>query len=164
MKWVTLFLPFLLFAGVPDTLLFGVGAYDFYRPKHRTTEFDLEYRFQTPPLYRWLILRPVLGAMASVRGSGYLYGGINFDLRVGSLFVVPGFAAGYYFRGRGKDLGYALEFRSGVEVAWQFPDYRRLGIHFYHLSNAHLGHKNPGEESLVFFYDIPIDKLFPIRN
>lgn len=141
----------------------ATGVYDLLREKHRTWEFEMEYKFLTPWLpspLRAVDFRPLLGAMATVRGSGYLYGGINFDIRLGSrVYFAPGFALGYYWQGDGKSLGYPLEFRSGVELGWRSEDGYRFGVHFYHLSNASLGWKNPGEESLVLFYDIPISRI-----
>lgn len=103
--------------------------------------------------------------MGTARGSGYLYAGLNFDLLIQERLVLsPGFAAGYYWQGGGKDLGFPLEFRTGVELSYVFADQYRLGVHFYHLSNASLGRRNPGEESFVFFYDIPIVKGFPFHT
>jgi hypothetical protein len=149
----------------PDCLSFATGVFDLWRPKWRTWEFDAEYKFylkclETP--YQGFNIRPLLGLMATAEGSFYIYGGINLDLIFfDHLLFAPGFAAGYYNHGKGKNLGYPLEFRSGIELAWQFSDWRRLGIHFYHISNASLGNRNPGEESLVLFYDIPLVKGFP---
>lgn len=165
-KWLFLILFSSAFAaGPPDYLSFATGAFDFYRVKNRTWEFDAEYKFHVRWMkspYRWLEFRPLLGLMATARGSAYVYAGLNFDiLFFDHLLIAPGFAAGYYARGGGKNLGYPLEFRSGIELGWLFDNEYRLGVHFYHLSNASLGHKNPGEESLLLFYDIPLCKGFP---
>lgn len=156
-----------LFAGncPPDLLSFGIGAYDFYRDRYRTFEFEIEYKlhvkaFKSPN--RYLEFRPLIGVMATAKGTFYGYIGLNFDLLFFEhLHFAPGFAAGYFTPGKGKHLGYPLEFRSGVELGWQFSDWHRLGLHFYHLSNASLGNRNPGEESLALFYDIPLVKGFP---
>ena len=51
-----------------------------------------------------------------------------------------------YGEGDGKDLGHAIEFRSGIEVAYRFDDYSRLGLSFTHISNAGLDERNPGVE------------------
>ena len=170
MKKTLLFLLYPLFvigAHPPDLFTVALGAFDFYREKYRTVEFDLEYKFHIKALRSpidILEFRPLVGVMANARGSGYLYLGINFDLLFfDHLLISPGFAGGYYWQAQGKDLGYPIEFRSGLELGWQFSDYRRVGVHFYHLSNASLGRRNPGEESLVFFYDIPISKGFPFN-
>lgn len=169
MKWLALLCPFAACIAAPPPHLFSVatGAFDFHKEKWRTWEFALEYKAYVSALAvgQYLTVRPVIGAMATVEGTFYGYGGINFDLLfLDHLHFSPGFAAGYYAAGQGKPLGYPLEFRSGVELGWRFSDWSRVGIHFYHLSNAHLGPKNPGEESLVFFYDIPIRKNFPFCN
>lgn len=146
-----------------DYLSFAGGAFDIVREKHRTAEFEIEWK----PGIAWspweeLTFRPVLGVMGTVLKTVYVYGGINFDLLFFDRIVfAPGFAAGYYARGDGKNLGYPIEFRSGIELGWQFQNKCRLGLHFYHLSNASLGHKNPGEESLVMYYDIPLISGFP---
>lgn len=147
----------------PDTVSFGMGAFDFYRNSHRTWEFNFEYKFYPSwvgsPIFE---VRPVTGIMMTALGSGYVWGGLDFDFVLLNHWVLaPGFAAGYYWQGHGKNLGYPLEFRSGIEIGYQFDDGRRLGIHFYHLSNASLGHKNPGEESLILYYEIPAIKGFP---
>ncbi len=151
----------------PDLFSVATGAYDIMRPKWRTWQFDMEYKFHVK---RWeaptpyLEFRPLVGMFVTARGSGYIYAGLNFDLLFAKhILFAPGFAAGYYWQGSGKDLGYPLEFRSGVELAWQFDDGGRFGAHFYHLSNASIGRKNPGEESLVVYYDIPIKRGFPFN-
>ena len=153
----------------PSLVSFSGGIFDLLRERWRTGEFSMEFqphfRCLTSPL-DCLEFRPVAGIMATARGSTYLYGGINFDLLFWDhILFAPGFAAGWYASGSGKNLGYPLEFRSGIELSWQFDDWRRLGIHFYHLSNASIGHRNPGEESLDIYYSIPIKKCFPfIKN
>lgn len=148
-----------------DLFSFATGIYDVMREKHQTWELEVEYKFHCPKLkspFCFMEFRPLVGAMATIRGSTYLYAGINFDLfPCDSIVIAPGFAAGWYTVGKGKNLGFPLEFRTGVELAWQFQDASRAGVHFYHLSNASLGSRNPGEESLVLFYDIPIKKGFP---
>jgi hypothetical protein len=65
------------------------------------------------------------------------------------------FAPGYYRAGGGKDLGYPLEFRSGIELGWRFHE-GRVGVELYHLSNASLARHNPGEESLVLTLALPL--------
>jgi lipid A 3-O-deacylase len=147
----------------PDQFSVYAGAFDVMREAHRTFEFGLEYKFN--PSWRspfhFLEFRPLLGVMTNALKSSYLYGGINFDLfATDSLVIAPGFAAGWYNRAEGKNLGFPLEFRTSIEFVWQFHDLSRLGIRFYHLSNASIGSRNPGEESLVLLYDIPVRKGF----
>lgn len=151
-----------------NSISFGAGMFDMVRPKHQAFEFDIEYKFHLKRMsssFDFLDLTPLVGAMMTAQGSGYVYAGINFDFLLKKhILIAPGFAAGYYWQGKGKDLGYPIEFRSGLELAWQFSDRRRLGLHFYHLSNASLVKRNPGEESLVIYYELPLVKGFPFYN
>jgi lipid A 3-O-deacylase len=156
-------------AQIPDLFSVGIGVFEVTKDKYKTMELDIEYKahfncLKTP--YHFLEFRPLIGVMANALGSGYVCLGIIFDLLFfNHLLLAPGFAAGYYWQGGGKNLGYPLEFRSSIELAWQFKSWHRLGVKFYHLSNASIVKKNPGEESLTLFYDIPITKSFPFgRN
>lgn len=131
----------------------GVGVFDVTR-KEPHPQFQAEYRFG----YRWGGFgMPFLGAMITSRGSHYLYGGLGADLILGGhLAILPAFAAGYYSQGGGKNLGYPLEFRTSIEAAYIFSNEVRLGAQFSHISNASIGKKNPGEESLVLSLSIPL--------
>jgi len=164
--FICLSLGSMLHAAPPPRLLsFSMGAFDLLRDRYRTWEFEVEYKFLVswlPSPWHFLEFRPIIGLMATATESVYGYLGLNFDfLFLDHLLIAPGFAAGYYCRGKGKNLGYPIEFRSGIELAYQFSDGHRLGVHFYHLSNASLSRRNPGEESLVIYYDIPIKRGFP---
>ena len=76
------------------------------------------------------------------------------------IFVAQlGFAPTIYYRGTGVDLGFPLEFRSSVELAYRFDDRSRLGAQIYHLSNASLGWQNPGTEVLMLSYSVPITRF-----
>lgn len=132
----------------------GVGVYDIIHDPHHVL-LQLEYRsFFKCCKY----LRPLIGIMGTEKGTVYVYGGIAGDIFLGkSAFVLtPSFAPGVYFKGKGKDLGFPLEFRSSMELAYILPNQGRIGAQFYHLSNASFGNKNPGSESLVLFYSIPL--------
>jgi len=137
----------------PSFLTIGGGVFDFLESDHRAGQFEVQYR---PDLKLW-IFNPMVGANVSTDGSLYGYAGISLDLFFGNRLVLrPSFAPGLYYEGNGKDLGYVLEFRSAAEVAWRFDDRSRLGLEISHRSNAGLGDKNPGEESLMLFYHLPL--------
>ena len=53
-------------------------------------------------------------------------------------------------------LGNELEFRSGIEIAYQFRNKIRAGIAIFHLSNGGISSENPGTEALVISVCIPI--------
>lgn len=150
-----LFLTSFLYASeVPHLLSFGGGIFEVVRSNsHQTAVFQVEYR---PPVV-WYTVRPSAGFMLTLKGSTYLYGGFGFEWIIKDRFLFsPNFAVGWYNAGGGKNLGYPLEFRSGVEGAVVFKNQMRVGAQFHHISNASIGHKNPGEESLIFFIAHPL--------
>jgi lipid A 3-O-deacylase len=134
-----------------DLLSFGAGVNNCLRD-NTTAECRIEYKSHL----EFLRFRPMVGFMMTFRKALYAYGGVGLDLYPKPYLVFsPNFAAGYYNKGNGKDLGFPLEFRSGIELALRFDNLSRFGVHFYHVSNAKLGSRNPGMESLVFFFAIP---------
>lgn len=159
-KYLFLLLPFLLSAApIEDSHLLnvGVGMFNIVR-NTKSAIFQVEYRSKFP-IYRneKIFIRPLVGVMATSSGSGYIYGGVAFDLFILPRIVfTPSFAPGVYIKGGGMELGLPLEFRSSVELAYRFKNHSRVGAMFYHLSNASLGFKNPGTECLVFFYSISL--------
>jgi hypothetical protein len=141
----------------PSFLSFSAGYFDFNRQKDTAAEFGVQYRSDQK---LWLF-QPMAGAMATTDAATHVYAGVSLDIFFGNRFVVrPSFAPGLYFKGSGHDLGHVIEFRSGIELAYRFDDRSRLGLEVYHLSNAHIGDKNPGEESILLVYSIPTSKLF----
>jgi lipid A 3-O-deacylase len=138
-----------------DLLAIGGGAYNFLR-RDKEAELRLEYRFG----YRFLyIIRPIMGALTTNEGSFYGYGGFRLDANIGQHFVLtPEAAVGYWAHGGGKDLGGNLEFKTGAEFAYRFADSSRFGLLFDHISSAGIYKKNPGVESLMLVYSIPIGR------
>ncbi len=136
-----------------DLISVGVGVNDIIREKRRSAACRLEYKSHL----EWATIRPMLGVSITAKKATYLYGGFGFDWIIAHhLLFSPNFAVGYYQKGDDKDLGFPLEFRSGLEAGWVFHNQMRLGAHFFHISNASLGSKNPGCETLIFFLSIPI--------
>jgi lipid A 3-O-deacylase len=145
-------------AGEPDFLTMGVGVYDMFDDQ-TTAEFRVEYVFSEENKLLWFT--PFVGLTATAEGGTYGFAGIGIDIFFGKRFVItPNFAAGVYGNGDGKDLGHAIEFRSGANFAYRFDDYSRLGFAFHHISNAGLDERNPGEETLMLTYSIPLDSIF----
>jgi hypothetical protein len=136
----------------PPLIQIGGGAFNVTKHK-RSALVQFEYKWR-PVVAK---LRPFVGLMATDKESVYAYGGVGYDLFIGKNFALtPSFAPGLYYRGKGKNLGFPLEFRSSIEAAAVFGGQHRIGAQFYHLSNASLSHKNPGAEALVFFLAIPL--------
>lgn len=140
----------------PDALAFGLGYFDIIKQRDGAAILNLEYRSDK----KLWVFKPMFGMFATSEGGFYGYAGIRMDVYFGNRFVfTPSFAPGLYFEGNGKDLGLEVEFRSSVEVAYRFDNYSRLSLGLAHLSNASLGDKNPGVETLTLTYSMPFSKL-----
>ncbi len=140
----------------PDFVTVAGGWFDMNRQKDEAGEFRLEYRSDK----KFLLFKPFVGAMGTTDGASYYYAGILVDVFLGRRVVVtPSFAPGYYAHGSGYDLGHAVEFRSQLEMAYRFDNRSRLGVSFGHMSNAGLGDKNPGTESLMLNYSVPLSTV-----
>lgn len=89
--------------------------------------------------------------------SAFLGVGIRAEIRIWQhILLNPSFIPGLYAKGKGKDLGFPLEFRSCMEAAYEFTNKVRLGVQVFHISNASLSCKNPGFNSLVAILAIPL--------
>lgn len=142
----------------PAFISLGVGYYDLFDDQ-AAGEARLEYRFSESN--KLFFFTPFVGVTATTDAATYGYVGVGVDVFFGRRWVAtPNFAVGVYGNGDGKDLGHAVEFRSGLEVAYRFDDYSRLGLSFTHISNAGLDERNPGVESLVVVYSMPFHNLF----
>ncbi|HEX9463712.1 MAG TPA: acyloxyacyl hydrolase [Alphaproteobacteria bacterium] len=139
-----------------DILAVWAGKYDFNANRHPAAEFGAEYR---PRLDLW-IFQPMVGAMHTTNDATDAFAGFSTDVIFYDRVVLrPAIAVSAYARGAAKDLGYGLEFRESAELAYRFDDNSRLGIEAYHLSNAGLGHRNPGEETIAMIYSLPTAKI-----
>lgn len=104
----------------------------------------------------WNYLRPIGTVALTERGALYVACGFGCELYLTErLIFTPSFAPGLYYNGNGKKLGHPVEFRSGLELAYQMKNKSRIGTQLYHISNAHLAHRNPGANALIFFIAFP---------
>ncbi|WP_299441818.1 acyloxyacyl hydrolase [uncultured Rhodospira sp.] len=146
----------------PARIAFGVGAANVRHDNEADGDltsalFRVEGRL---PVKLWRFT-PIVGLELTDRGSFYGYGGVALDVFFGERVVVtPNAALGYYNAGDGRDLGYPLEFRTGIEAAWQFEGGSRLGLAYHHISNAELGERNPGIETLTVNFAVPLGAVF----
>jgi len=141
----------------PAFIAFSAAYFDVNKQDDTAGELRIEYRSNK----RYWIFKPFGGVMATSDAAFHAFAGVGIDLYFGRRFVItPSFAPGVYFRGSGKDLGYPLEFRSQLEFAWRFDDRSRLGISINHISNASIGDRNPGVESLAITYSLPFSAIF----
>jgi lipid A 3-O-deacylase len=123
----------------------------------RSAEFGLEYR-GAPLVWK---LYPHVGGYVTHRGAAYGYAGFGLEFRLlPQVLFRANTAVGAYGQGDDIDLGHVIEFRSGLELAYEFPNKSQVGLTFHHLSNAGLDDRNPGTEIATITYSVPLDKLF----
>ncbi|MEE8526591.1 MAG: acyloxyacyl hydrolase [Thermoanaerobaculia bacterium] len=135
---------------------FSVGKFDIARDA-KPLEGGIQYRFR--PLALWSVpLTPMVGVSATEDGSAWIYAGLRYDFELSERWALtPNLAVSLYDEGdKGKDLGHVVEFRSGLEISYRLgknrgggPTGPRIGLLFYHLSNASISEDNPGSNSLV---------------
>jgi lipid A 3-O-deacylase len=144
-------------AGATDYITIGLGYFDLVDGESEAAQFSAEYRGE----YVWGGLRPIVGISTQNDGGVYAYAGGQYDWNFYDRFyLIPNFVAGAYAQGDSKDLGHAIEFRSGIELDYEFENAHRVGVAFNHISNASIGTKNPGAETLLMNYSIPAGGLF----
>jgi len=136
-----------------NLLTFGGGVWD-WNDAETSGLFNVEYRHGT----RYGPFKPMFGALINTDHGFYFYAGIRIDLYLTDKIVVtPSFAPGLYERGDGKELGHIIEFRSGLDLAYRRKNGARIGAEVHHLSNASLDENNPGTETFLFTYSIPLN-------
>ena len=141
-------------ANASDYLNFYAGYFDITQDDNSAVQVGLEYRYDD--IYRGL--RPAIGINVSDDEAVYGYGGFFWDLYLSDHWVfTPNIVAGVFTDGDGKDLGHAIQFRSGLELSYQFDYGNRLGVAFNHISNASIGNRNPGAETLLVIYQHPLN-------
>ena len=127
------------------------GMFDFSDDGKRSSLIGIQHQNETLNRDTFLgNLSPITGAMITADNAAYIYTGVQAQYKLGSLNITPSFAPGYYNEGNGKDLGYALEFKSEVQLSLDLSKNTQFGFSYNHLSNASLGDKNPGANSYMF--------------
>ncbi|MEN8709279.1 MAG: acyloxyacyl hydrolase [Paracoccaceae bacterium] len=107
-------------------------------------------------------VQPVLGVSQTDSqdtwyGAGVQYLG-DFDGEAGGTFFSMSFMPGAYERGDGPDLGMTLEFRSSLEIGYEFDNGMRVALSGDHRSNADLADTNPGMETFQLRFDVPLGR------
>jgi hypothetical protein len=142
----------------PPRVALGGGAFDVLPDSKKrgsgVTGLVLsEYRFGD---VLWIVA-PFVGVMGTGKGAFYGYGGFGFDVNFAEKWVItPSAAVGYFTHGDGIDLGAHCEFRTGAEIDYRFDNLTRLGVGFYHMSNAGIGKTNPGVELATLVLTVPL--------
>lgn len=141
-------------AGEPALWQLGVGAFQFYDDPG----FDgmrLEYRSRRPLLHsgRWFY-GLTLGHQEFLMG----YAGVYFPLRVGRLVITPSSGIGFLAGGDDTQTSGPLQFRSGLEFAFEIARGQRLGVGIQHVSNGGYSQPNGGADSLFLTYQVAVGR------
>lgn len=125
---------------------------------HSGGVFQMEYRAGT---YLWKYLRPQVTFLLPEFSAFFLGLGLGWECTLTKrIILTPSFVPGFYYRGNSRNLGFPVEFRSAIELAYRF-DKGTVGVQISHLSNAHLGYKNPGINAFILFLGFPIgDRVY----
>jgi lipid A 3-O-deacylase len=70
--------------------------------------------------------------------------------------LLPSLSGGYYSDGAGKDLGHDVEFYSQLRLEYRLATGAGIGLGVGHISNAGLGDKNPGAETVYLSYRVSL--------
>ena len=147
-----LLLSFQAKAGEESYITIGAGKFSLRESNVSSAEFRLEYRHENV----WRQLYPSLGLMTNTDGAIYGVFSLNYDINLTrNIILTPFTGAGLYDRNDSKNLGGPIEFRSGLELAYQLENEERIGLNFSHMSNASIYDHNPGVESLVLNLSLP---------
>jgi len=134
------------------SVAFSLGAFNFNKSP-TVLEGGVEYRH---PIDVWK-LAIAGGLFANVDGAFWVFGGLRRDFHLGGPWLItPAFGLTLYEKGDSKDLGGVFEFRSALEVGYQWPNRHRVAFGISHLSNAGIYDLNPGANSLIVSYSLPL--------
>ncbi|MCW8870363.1 MAG: acyloxyacyl hydrolase [Proteobacteria bacterium] len=128
------------------------GQMNVFNDNIRNTVYGLEYRL--PKFSQWGLV-PAFGYLNSQNGAEYTYADIKYTFGLSEhwgLLISTG--VGFFDDGDFLDLGHTIEFRSGLEVFYQFKNLQRIGLSGHHFSNSSLSDRNPGTESITLAYTI----------
>ncbi|HWA09310.1 MAG TPA: acyloxyacyl hydrolase [Opitutaceae bacterium] len=145
--------PFLLSAHEPARAGFGAGLLGVL-DSDKTLNFSADYRLAAPGAFQPRLLATWATDGSRLLGAGLLY---NLDLD-DRLRLTFGFGPGYYERNRGRDLGSSVEFISTAEFSVDVGHRRRLGLAVGHISNGGLNGRNPGTETLMLTWSVPVGR------
>ena len=143
-----------------DFISISAGYYDAF-DDYEAMDFRAEYR-PNSIVFNVDNLKPWAGLELTSNGSIWAGGGLLYDWNfTDNWYLTPSLGLGLYSQnGDDKDLDHPLEFRSQLEISYEFDCGSRAGLGFSHTSNASLGDSNPGTEVLALYWHIPLDKIF----
>ncbi len=149
------------FAKDSRRLSVGVGQFNFMEdgtPPHNDQSQMINLEIHSgEKLFN--VIKPFAGFLGTSENTYYAYGGFGIDGYYGkkkNFVVTTSVAWGYYKDGHEIKAGNPLEFYIGIDMFHRFKNNTRLGVGIFHISNADSGYRNPGSETLVLKYQIPL--------
>ncbi|MGE3770722.1 MAG: acyloxyacyl hydrolase [Bdellovibrionales bacterium] len=143
-----------------DYISGGIGYFDVFENNEQDSSADLRLEYTwARSLYSAGIVsvHPFVGVEATTDGSFYGLGGIKAEVKWNQMYMTPSFGVGAYYSGDGKNMGSPLQFRTGVEVGYEFDrNGDRVGVQLTHISNADVAETNPGAEIVTLYYHYPV--------
>lgn len=134
----------------------SVGLYDAFDVE-KAPAFNMEYQ---PGLRIAGFIQPLIGALATTKGTVYGYAGLGFPLKLGSRLVfTPSVSAGAYHDGAGKDLGQTIAYSAGAEIGWRLDNNGRVGLRGFVITNGDSSDHNDRTEIVSLFYSMPLDSF-----
>ena len=116
--------------------------------------YKLEYRFEAGNKWH---LAPTVGIARSGNGASFVFAVAERDFQISDHWILtPSFGVGSFDDGRDVQLGNELEFRSGLNLSYQFNNEMRVGLAIFHLSNGGLSERNPGTEPMFISISLPL--------
>lgn len=137
----------------PEPVFCMGGGYLDAGRNHSGGVLQFEYKCRK---YFWDRLRPKLTFTIPEFSAFFVGLGMEWEWKLTEkISLTPSFSPGFYFQGNGRNLGFPFEFRSAIELTYSFNK-SSIGIQAFHISNAHLGYKNPGMNAYILFFAVPI--------
>jgi hypothetical protein len=100
---------------------------------------------------------PLVGLMVNHEGGILGYASIYTDIRLAERWhLSPSAGVAAYDANGGKDLGGTFEFHLAADLSYEFEGGQRLGVMLSHTSNAYTHDDNPGVETLMVTYQVPL--------
>jgi len=119
-----------------------------------------EFRLSYAPSKKWGRVNPMFDFSITDQGGVWIGFGLyqQFDIEIGNVDTFAGFyfVPGFYARGSEVDLGFPLEFRSGIEFGIRLKNNWQVSLSFDHRSNGDIAAYNPGVETLQLRISKPI--------
>ncbi|MCX7545900.1 acyloxyacyl hydrolase [Marinicella gelatinilytica] len=134
------------------SMQFYGGQINAFNGSIRNAVYGLEYRF--PKFSQWGLV-PAIGYLTSDAGAEYSYLDMKYTFSLSEhwgLMISTGI--GFFEDGKFLDLGHTIEFKSGLELFYEFNNRQRIGVAAHHYSNSRLSKTNPGTESVTMGYTV----------